>query len=335
MATRIKKPNSALTVTGGATALLTGGAEITGAVFAQGVEATHGTVTIEAEGTRVFQNDYAGVVAMPGATITIRDGASVVENLGGGLVASGQGARIDLDLANVLDNRGAGVYATDGGLIQTVSSGSGVGSRTIIDENDGGLSALAGGSIDLGTCKGGVCSDAAHKITDNDQDGAFFDAHSFSASVVRAQGNDWEVADVACLVLGSDASSTLLVEPLIGTGPTCLGGALLRSEGGTPSAGKSGGPLVAAIEAEDAAADGDAATAMPLRRACSSPARSPQRRPPTSAPASTAAPAAYWRSYNRHRCWPTSTCAPTAPSEPRRCARSPWRRSRPATPRRP
>ena len=257
-----KKPNSALTVTNGATALLTNRAVIDGAVFAQGVEATTGAlVTIEGFETFVRNNDYAGVVAMPGAVVTLRDRAAVTGNLGGGLVASGTAARIDLDLAVIATNEGTGIYATDGGVVQTISAGTGVNTRTVVNDNFGGLDGTSGGDIDLGICQGGVCSDAGHSIAGNDQSGAFFDAHSYTTSRVRAQGNDWAVGSVGCLILDQDAMSILDIAPIIQNGAPCFGGSL-RS--GSTSAAKSGSSIRTASEGEDAATSGDAAAAAVL-----------------------------------------------------------------------
>ena len=260
-----KKPNSALTVTNGASALLTDGAKIIGAERAQGIEAVGALVTIEGAATEIRNNEYAGVVAMPNTEIFVRDRAQVYRNDGGGLVASGQGATIRLYDARIYDNDGPGVTSLDGGYVETLTNGT-LSQRTEVDSNEGGLSATAGGSIQMGRCDG-ACLYGGHAITDNDpnDDPAVYDAQSRSSSLVRAENNDWAVGDAACLDLDDDASSLLLIEPLIANGPTCggFGSGVLRS-GSTAAAGKSGGVLLTMLDAEDALAEGDAATAGAL-----------------------------------------------------------------------
>ncbi len=279
-----KRANSAVTVTGGATLTLRNGTEVSGARMAQGVEATGATVIIEGPNTQIFANNYTAVVAMPGASVTIRDRAQITGNTAG-ILASGYDARIFLDNARIASNTGTGVSAVGGGLVRTVSAATQF-ARTEVIENRGGLDASGSGSVQMGSCnKFGTCSNSGHQIIRNAiPPGAtttFFDASSTGGSAVRAQGNDWAVGSVNCLVLPKDGSSTLLVAPIIVNGPTTCpvslpgaraagapSGTFARSGVGsgvsTASRGGVESALAAVIAAEEALDDGDEAGATAL-----------------------------------------------------------------------
>ena len=288
-----KRANSAVRVTNGATLTLRGGSEVSGARMAQGVQAV-GVNPVTGDSTRVFIEDgetsillnaLAGVVAMPGATVTVRGGAQVSRNLGGGVAALEPNAFVNLDQAAVENNQGVGAMASGGGSIQTISSGTN-NRQTSVSHNHGGLDAADTGSIQMGTfsAKTGTCTNCDHLLVGNtvnpDPNGApFFDARSFGASTVRAQGNDWDVNSVSQLRLAQDASSMLIVCPLKDQTTACESIAIPSARGAAGSDGWSAGrsgtseaagrgagtaALDMVLEAEDALADGDADEAAAL-----------------------------------------------------------------------
>ena len=283
--TEYKRANSAVRVSGGATLTLQGGSEVSGSRLAQGIEATGGAtrVIIEDGGTAVRFNDYIGVVAMAGATVTIRNGAQVIGNVGGGVAANGTNAVVELDQAIVDDNNGVGATASGGGLVQTTSSGA-TGRRSSVSRNHGGLDAADTGSIQMGafSAKTGACTNCDHLIAGNtvNPNGApFFDARSFGASTVRAQGNAWGVSCVSQLLLAKDAPSMLIVCPLKDQTTACesIASPSARGAAGSDgwSAGRSGtseaagrgagtAALDMVLEAEDELAGGDADEAAAL-----------------------------------------------------------------------
>ena len=223
-----KDHTNAVTAANGAFLTIRNGSRVAGTVNGGGVgavsaeEIIESIVVIEGSLTEIEFNDFAGVSAEAGGDVTVRSGAQVQFNLGGGVQSSAYGSVVSLDRGAVVSNTGTGALAVNGGLVRTTSPAIPQ-AWTLVNSNHGGLSAKAGGSIQMGSCTGGLgtCTNAGHQIQDNSQNGTLEDARSVSGSAVRAQGNDWGVPLVGCLLTYADGSSTLLVSPIIPSGTVC------------------------------------------------------------------------------------------------------------------
>jgi hypothetical protein len=181
------------------------------------------------------------------------------------VAASGYGSTLTLDAAIVRDSDGPGTAQAPGvralfNAQVTFADGSAADEVEVLD-NDGGLDAQSGGSLNAGTCPGQTlpCPGAVHEIERNAPGGAFFDARSQGGSSLIAEGNDWGVTSYSALVLVHETSTSVLdVCPMVGiTGP--CGTALRLPAGYTDGLRGSEDVLALVEEAERAYLAGDMA----------------------------------------------------------------------------
>jgi hypothetical protein len=177
------------------------------------------------DGSLILRNDGGGALAASGADLTISGGSEVRDNPGGGVAAAGYGSLLTLDDVTVQrSNGGSGIVATPGvralynGVVQ-FADGSAADKVFVLD-NDGGLDARNGGTLNAGMCDGQACTGAEHEIVGNALTG-FFDARSKNGSTLFAEGNFWDVTQLSQLDLEKDGSSVLEVCPIVGG--TCDG----------------------------------------------------------------------------------------------------------------
>jgi hypothetical protein len=183
------------------------------------------------DGSLIYENDGGGALAASGADLTINAESRVEDNPGGGVAASGYGSTLILDGATVQRSNGPGTAQAPGvralfnAQVEFVDDDPEVFVQVL--DNDGGLDAQSGGSLDGGTCPGQTlpCPSgyaAVHQIQRNAPGGAFFDARSQGGASVIAEGNDWGVTSYSALVLVNDGS-TLDVCPMVGITGACGG----------------------------------------------------------------------------------------------------------------
>jgi hypothetical protein len=188
-------------------------------------------VTVTGQSVVRRNNGGGGALALAGADLTIEDGSEVRDNPGGGAAASGYGSLLTLDDVTVQENHGTSGFATPGvrALYNSrveFADGSTADEVAVLN-NDGGLDARTGGTLDAGTCVGQTCTGAEHRIVGNALTG-YFDGRSKNGSHLYAEGNDWDVTDVSQLELDRDCASVLRVCPIVGgtcVEPPCDGGA--------------------------------------------------------------------------------------------------------------
>lgn len=260
--------------------LITNQTEISGGVNANGVMAvgTSAKVTVDG-GSVVTGSEGVGVYATSGARLIVRGNSEVELNDGGGLYLTGYGTRADVDDQARIDvNLGVGLVAASQAHARVRADGTG-GTPTSVSDNDGGLTALSGGSVDAGQCTPTAEGIRPNQIVDNHL-GGLYDARAEGGSTVSARYAFWGTGRTT-LVLVTDASSTTNVYPLAPTDtspdPTCnptesrvaapspTGTPEFASRGGAGAARDVSAEVVAlATEARQAAWDGDPDAAFSL-----------------------------------------------------------------------
>jgi hypothetical protein len=195
---------------------VSGGTEIRDNTDAVGLLAT-GTAIVTVTGESVIrENNGGGVLATGGAHVTVSQ-SFIQDNPGGsGVSADGFNTLVELEGALVLRNTGVGVRALSNG--EVLFGNADTFDEVHVEDNDGGLDAGSGGSLDAGQCStsSAPCPGRTeHLLRDNDQNTAFFDARSVGGSTLYAEGNQWDEVDYDELVLIEQAS-VLEVCPMIG-----------------------------------------------------------------------------------------------------------------------
>lgn len=190
------------------------GSSLSGSVFSNGLYVTGSQARVTVNGNSEIEfNDGFGVLAMAGGRVTVTGGASVAGNLWGGIQLNGYGTRATLDgAAQVVDNAGAGLVASNQAHASVRSPGGST--NTSVSDNNGGPTALAGGSVDGGQCRPLGGATGPNRFEDNYL--GFYDARAEGGSTVAARDAYWGPGRTA-LTLVVDKSSTIDVFPLAPT----------------------------------------------------------------------------------------------------------------------
>lgn len=190
------------------------GSSLSGSVFSNGLYVTGSEARVTVSGQSILENNAGfGVLATAGSRVSLLGETELRLNDLGGVRLDGYGTRATLDGATqVVDNEGPGLAASNQAHA-TVRSPGGT-SNTSVSDNDGGPTALAGGSIDGGQCRPLGGATGPNRFEDNYL--GFYDARAEGGSTVAARDAYWGPGRTA-LTLVVDKSSTIDVFPLAPT----------------------------------------------------------------------------------------------------------------------
>lgn len=226
-----------------------------------------------------------GVLATSRGSVTVESDAVVITGNAGGVAATGTGSRVLVTAAQILSNDGPGVRAAGGGRVDVLRYTGNTPpatptTPTVIDNNVGGLYAMAAGGTGGGLISSGVLSDVCcdvpslgnHNFRLNNI-GPAFDIRSLGGSAVEATRNYWGTTSASAVEREKDASSYLEYQPVRTTAATA---GVARGVAGTPGRASLGAePFEAAARVRDdvlslvrqaegrvRAGDGDAAAGL-------------------------------------------------------------------------